>query len=70
MISKENAAEVHAASLRAIVELSTLLRTVQASCSADDLQKIKRGVGIAIGTIQVDLLDPLYADYPELDDLK
>jgi hypothetical protein len=69
-MTRETAAHVHAASLSAIIGLSTLLRTVQASCSDEDVQKIKRGVGLAIGTIQTELMDPLYVGHPELDDLR
>jgi hypothetical protein len=69
-MTKETAAQVHAASLTSIFGLSTLLRTVQASCSGEDFQKIKRGVGLAIGTIQTQIMDPLYVDHPELDDLR
>lgn len=69
MITKEIAIEVHAASRRVIVELSTLLRAAEASCSGEDYERIKRGIGLTIGTIQVELMDLLYVDHPELDDL-
>jgi hypothetical protein len=34
------------------------------------MQLLKRGVGISIGTIEIDLLTIIYKEYPELDDLK
>nr|WP_063572637.1 hypothetical protein [Luteibacter rhizovicinus] len=68
-MARETAERVHAASLSAIIGLSSLLRTVQASCSDEDFQEIERGVGLAIGAIQTELMDPLYEDHPELDDL-
>jgi len=69
MIDKAMAEQIHQASLNAIVELSTLLRDVEATCPNQDYQKIKRGIGLSIGTIQTELMDLLYVDHPELDDL-
>jgi len=69
MIDKAMAEHIHQSSLRVIVELSTLLRDVGASCPDPDYQKIKRGIGLSIGTIQTELMDLLYVDHPELDDL-
>ena len=70
MITEDTAEKIHEASLRAVVELPALLRDVEPRCSGEDFQKIKRGVGLTIGTIQAELLDPLYVEYPELDDLR
>jgi hypothetical protein len=37
----------------------------------DELQyhEIKRGIGLSIGRIEVDLLGPVYKKFPDLDDL-
>lgn len=69
MMTKDTAEKIHAASMREVVELS-LLRDVKTLCSDEDFQKIKRGVGLTIGTIRTELVDSLYVEYPELDDLR
>ena len=69
MIEKAMAQQIHRVSLSAIVELSTLLRDVRAACSDLEFEQIKRGIGLSIGTIQTELVDLLYVDHPELDDL-
>jgi hypothetical protein len=35
-----------------------------------DLKLLQRGIGISIGTIEVDLLRIIYRKYPDLDDLE
>jgi hypothetical protein len=70
MISKDVAEKIHRSALNSIVELGALLQDVSGTCSEADFETIKKGVGISIGTIQTLVMDPLYVDYPELDDLK
>lgn len=69
MIDKAMAEHIHQVSLRLIVELSTLLCDVGLTCPDPDYRKIKRGIGLSIGTIQTEPMDLLYVDHPELDDL-
>jgi hypothetical protein len=70
MIEKEIALEIRTHALAAIVELHTILDDVRERCSAEDFETIKRGVGLSIGSIEVDLLLPIYAQHPEIDDLQ
>jgi hypothetical protein len=46
-----------------------VLNKLQNRCSPEEYEKIKRGVGLAIGKIQTDLLDVVVATHPDLDDL-
>lgn len=57
-------------SLRAIENLTEALNAASASAGADTLERIRKGVGISIGTIDGRLLSILYELYPELDHLK
>jgi hypothetical protein len=48
----------------------TLLYFSENKCSPMDAHQLKRGVGIAVGRIQVDILDAVINKaYPDLDDL-
>lgn len=69
MIEKECATDVREHALRAISELSQVLNVSQNRCSQEEYDRIKKGVGLSIGKIQSDLLDIIYAAYPELYDL-
>lgn len=70
MVNKQTAIEIKERALNAVSELSQLLNAVEGHCSSEDYDRIKRGVGLSIGRIQTELLDIVYAAYPELDDLK
>jgi len=70
MITKDVAIIVKKRALIAVEELSRILIEIEGICPAEDFDSIKRGVGSAIGRIQVDLLRTPYGQYPELNDLK
>ena len=69
MIEKEIAILVRYRSLRAVEELSQLLFEIKDRCSDEDFISLRRGVGSAIGRIQVDLLRSVYLQFPNLSDL-
>jgi hypothetical protein len=69
MVKKEVAAEIQQYAIKAITELTTLLSVANEVCTNEELEPIKRAVGLAIGKIQMELLEPIYKDHPELDDL-
>lgn len=50
----------------AIATLSESLTEAQHSMSPADFERFKRTVGIAIGNISTQALDPIYAQFPEL----
>jgi hypothetical protein len=57
---------------RALAAIRTLHSIVKlpADWSEKELQLLRKGVGISIGTIETDLLGIIYRNYPDLDDLK
>jgi hypothetical protein len=69
-MTKETAIELQRLCLRAIEALSESLLISQRSLSGGEYEARRRAIGSIIGRIQVDLLDPLYVHYPELDDLE
>ncbi|EBA5557587.1 hypothetical protein [Salmonella enterica] len=70
MMKKKQAIEIKKYSLDAISELSKILSIQRESVSEEEYERLKKGVGIAIGDIQINLLDVIYSQYPDIDDLK
>ncbi|MBV8189377.1 MAG: hypothetical protein JO339_19200 [Alphaproteobacteria bacterium] len=68
-MTKQDAVEMQRLFLRAIEALSASLLVAQDTLSSSDYEHRRRSIGSIIGMIQMDLLQPLFADYPELDDL-
>ena len=69
-MNKDDAIELRDHGLRAIEELTLLLNIAWERCSEDERQRIRRGVGLSIGRIDVDLLSVLYEQHPEIDHLR
>ncbi len=69
-MKKKQAIEIKKYSLDAISELSKILSIQRESVSEEEYERLKKGVGIAIGDIQINLLDVIYSQYPDIDDLK
>lgn len=68
-LEKHDAILIQEHALAAIRELSALLQRADGKCSETELSEIKRVVGLAIGEIQVGILDLVSAAHPDLDDL-
>lgn len=68
-MKKEQAIEVKKLSLDAVRDLTSILYVLGNNLSQDEYEKLKEGVGRSIGEIQIRLLDLIYSQYPELDDL-
>ncbi|MCM3869424.1 MAG: hypothetical protein ND895_01835 [Pyrinomonadaceae bacterium] len=68
-MNKNDATKMRDHGLAAIRELTAAFNIAQAGCSEEECERIKRGVGLSIGRIQMELLEVINAEYPELDDL-
>lgn len=69
MLKKDDATEIRDHGLKAVQELMDLLQISKDKCSPQQHEQIKRGVGLSIGKIQMEILEVINAAYPELDDL-
>lgn len=69
MIKKKIAIQIQQKALNAVKELHSILQAVESDCSEPDCESIKGGVGLSLGTIQMELLEVINTQYPELDDL-
>jgi hypothetical protein len=47
-----------------------VLEVSRGTCSEEEYERLRKGVGHAIGAIQVHILNIVNTDHPELDDLR
>ncbi len=65
--SVETATEVAKAGEAFVAALSEALSTSKASTSPEEFERFKRAVAIAIGTVEIELLWPIYRQHPDLE---
>lgn len=70
MIRKDIAVQIKNRALVAIGELDSIVSDVRGQCSEEEFEMIKHSVGLSIIRIIDHLLEPVYQQYPELDDPK
>lgn len=70
MIEKDTAIVIQKHALHAVESLHDALTSSINHCSTEDFELIRRGVATTIGDIQMDILELIYQQYPELDHLK
>jgi hypothetical protein len=46
--------------------LNEFLYEVQEKCSQEDFKRCKRAVGSVLGTIAIEVLNPLYSEHPDI----
>lgn len=68
MMDKVQAKKARDRALQAIERLHSILETSD-NWDSDQLSAIKKGVGLAIGRIEMEILSPIYERYPDLDDI-
>lgn len=64
------ALQIQKKALNAIVELNSIVLDIQDDCPEEDLILIKNGVGSSMGIIQMEILEVINRQYPEIDDLR
>lgn len=69
MNDRRSAEELRDAALRAISQLSEILLLGRERGSSEEFERVKKAVGLAIGQLQTEILDPIYSRYPDLNDL-
>ena len=68
MISDLNSAQaVSSAAENFLRELSRALEQARGTARPEELERLKRSVGSVVGTLEVDLLWPLYKQHPDLE---
>ena len=69
MKDRRSAKAIRNLSLKAISQLSRILPVARDRNSPEEFERIRQVVGIAIGQVQTEILDPISSQYPDLDDL-
>jgi hypothetical protein len=69
MIDKTIALQVQQRALSAVRELMAILSEIEQKCPEQDYQALKRGIGLSVGRIQMEILEVINAQHPEIDDL-
>lgn len=70
-MNKEFAIHTKQHALQAVEHLTSILYLSEFdNCSPEVQEKLKRGVGVLIGKIQMEVLEEINSAFPELDDLK
>ncbi|MEQ1643083.1 MAG: hypothetical protein ABL959_06530 [Pyrinomonadaceae bacterium] len=70
MIDKTTAIQIQHRALAAVRELMTIVSEIDGKCSEEDCDRIKRGVGLSVGRIQMEILEVINAQHPEIDEFK
>jgi hypothetical protein len=70
VMTKEAATQIRDMAIKAIADLSELLKRAEGNCSVKEFEKLRRSVANMIALIDKDILWGIYSQYPDLDDLK
>jgi len=69
-MTKQAATQIRDMAIKAIADLSALLKGADGNCSAKEYENLRRAVANTIALIDKDILWAIYSQYPDLDDLK
>ncbi|NUE67539.1 hypothetical protein [Snodgrassella sp. ESL0253] len=69
IIQKATAIRINDVSMVIVRLLSKLLLETEGQLSEAEYKMLKRAVGMTIGELQVNILDLIYEQYPELSDI-
>ncbi len=69
-MNKSTAIIVRSEALKAIEALSSTLEAASTGCTEAESRHLHKQVGLAIGQIQMGILEPIVAEHPDLDDLR
>ena len=70
MIDKDTALLIQQRSLAAVRELTSILFEIKDTCPEEDYLILRRSIGNTIGGIQINILEYINKQHPEIDDLK
>jgi hypothetical protein len=64
---RQRAVAVSNAAEEFIKQLSLALKAVQSNGSSEEFERLRKAIGQVVGTLETDLLWPLYKQYPDLE---
>ena len=69
-MTEEAGMMIHSHVRNAISDLMMALKVSQETCSTSEFEEMRRGVAECLATLDTLLLDVVYSQYPELDELR
>jgi hypothetical protein len=66
-MNRDQAVEVKGRTLAAVEALVSVLDIVKGKVPDQEFEQIKKGIGLAIGTIEIQVNAPLYRQFPDLE---
>lgn len=70
MMKKDDAIGIQSRALSAIRELNSIAQLPLDWEAEEELREVKRGISLAIGQIDFEILTRMYRRFPDLDDLR
>ena len=67
-MDKGHASEIKRLALEAVRDLSRAVQYAEQNCPPDEFQRLKKGLGLSIGAIEMNVMVQLYEQFPELED--
>jgi hypothetical protein len=67
---RSTAIEVKQLTLDAVASINRALNSAEEGYSPEEMECLHRTAGLLIGRIQMEILEPIYQTFPDLDDLK
>jgi hypothetical protein len=66
-MNRDHAVEVNKRALAAVGELASILDIVKDKVAAAEFEQVKKGIGLAIGSIEIHVNAHLYRQFPDLE---
>lgn len=67
-MTKNSAIGVKQQALKAVAELDQIVADIRDKCSEEEFKSMRRAVGNTLAVIINEILEPIYSQYPEIDD--
>ena len=67
MMNRDQAVEVKERALAAVEALASALDIVKGKVTDEEFEQVKKGIGLAIGSIEIQVNARLYRQFPDLE---
>ncbi|RSZ24200.1 hypothetical protein EJO66_32090 [Variovorax beijingensis] len=64
---RDQAIQIHGKALAAVEALTSVLEVMKETVTAEEFEKLKKGVGLSIGAIEMHINAPLLQYFPDLE---
>ncbi|RST47335.1 hypothetical protein [Variovorax sp. MHTC-1] len=66
-MKRDQAIQIHAKALAAVESLISILEVMKDTVAPEEFEKLKKGVGLSIGAIEMHINAPLHQQFPDLE---